>query len=184
PATRNLGADDVVPMTAKGINHAHYRLGETGLVLRVPRTTPWAGDAQAQLASEAAAFQRAEPAGMTPRLAATLPPSPALPRGALVVEEIAGRLVRLPGDFPAIARTLAKVHALPLPPPERRAPLPDQGVEGPWAATLATIRMQREFLPEIDVASETRAALREEIPNAGRDAATTSPAAPPLPLVG
>jgi Ser/Thr protein kinase RdoA (MazF antagonist) len=184
PATRDLRADDVVSMTAKGVNHEHYRLGRTALVLRVPRSTPWAGDAQAQLEGEAAAFERAEPAGVTPRFTAALPPSSVLPRGALVVEEIVGRLVRLPGDLPAIARSLARLHAVAMPPPDRRPPLPDHGVDGPWAATLAVIMRQREFLPQVDLAPETRAALEEELADAERLAARFTPAQQPLALVG
>ena len=183
-ATRNLRPDDVAPMTAKGVNHDHYRLGRLGLVLRVPRATPWAGDAGAQLASEAAAFERAEPAGVTPRFTAMLPVSPALPRGALVVEEIVGRLAQLPPDLPAIARALARLHALPLPPPEGRAPLPDHGLAGPLAATLAVIAPQREFLAQVNLARETRAALEQEYAEAERLAARTAPAEQPVALVG
>jgi aminoglycoside phosphotransferase (APT) family kinase protein len=181
---RSLRAEDVVPMTAKGVNHDHYRLGATGLVLRVPRATPWAGDADAQLASEAAAFERAEPVGVTPRFSGALSRSPALPRGALVVEEIVGRLPRLPSDLPAIARSLARLHALPLPPPEARPPLADHGIEGPFAATLAIIARQREFLSEVDLARETRAALEAEYAEAERCAASVSPSKQPLALVG
>ena len=183
-AARNLRADDVVPMTAKGVNHDHYRLGATGLVLREPRATPWAGNAAAQLASEAAAFERAEPAGVTPRFTAALPLSPALPRGALVVEEIVGRLPQLPRDLPAIARALARLHALPLPPPAARAPLPDHGVEGPIAATLTFIERQREFLDQVDLAPETRAALEDEYAEAERLSARATPEEQPLALVG
>jgi hypothetical protein len=183
-ATRNLRAEDVEPMTAKGVNHDHYRLGRTGLVLRVPRATPWAGDAQAQLASEAAAFERAEPAGVTPRFTAVLPCTAELPRGALVVEEIVGRLPELPRDLPAIARALARLHSLALPSPEARAPLPDHGVEGPVAATLAVIARQREFLAQVDLARETRAALDDEYAEAKRLAAGITPAEQPLALVG
>jgi len=183
-ATRSLRAADVVPMTAKGVNHDHYRLAGTGLVLRVPRATPWAGDAQAQLASEAAAFERAEPAGVTPRFIAAFPPTPAMPRGALVVEEIVGRQPRLPQDLPAIAETLARLHSLPLPPPPARAPLPDHGVEGPIAATLAVIARQREFLARVELAPATRAALEDEYVEAERCAARVGPAEQPLALVG
>jgi len=184
PGTRTLGADEVVPMTAKGVNHDHYRLGHTGLVARVPRATPWAGDAAAQLANEAAAFERAQPAGITPRLTAALPPSPALPRGALVVEEIVGRLVHLPADLPTIAQALARLHALPVPPPGARAPLPDHGIEGPWAATLAMIAQQRDFLSQVDLAPATRAALEDEFTEAERYAARITPLEQPLALVG
>ena len=183
-ATRNLRADDVVPMTAKGVNHDHYRLLGTGLVLRVPRATPWAGDATTQLVGEAAAFERAHPAGVTPRLVAALPPTPAVPRGALVVEEIVGRQARLPRDLPAIAQALARLHALPLPPPAKRPPLPDHGVEGPFAATLGVIAQQREFLPRVDLAPATRAALDDEYAEAERYSGSIAPAAQPLALVG
>ncbi|HKX08246.1 MAG TPA: phosphotransferase [Stellaceae bacterium] len=171
-------------MTAKGVNHDHYRLGPLGLVLRVPRATPWAGDAAAQLASEAAAFERAEPAGVTPRFTAMLPISPALPRGALVVEEILGRLAQLPRDLPAIARALARLHALPVPPSEKRAPLPDHGLAGPLAATLAVIARQREFLAQVKLVRQTRAALEQEYAEAERLAARTTPGEQPLTLVG
>jgi Phosphotransferase enzyme family len=182
--TRSLGADDVMPMTAKGVNHDHYRLGGTGLVLRVPRGTPWAGNAAAQLAAEAAAFQRAEPAGVTPRLIAALPPTAELPRGALVVEEIVGRLPQLPRDLPAIADALARLHSLPVPPPGARAPLPDHAIAGPMAATSAIIARQREFLPRVALAPATRAALDEELAAAERSAAEAAPATQPLALVG
>jgi len=183
-ATRNLHADEVVPMTAKGVNHDHYRLPETGFVLRVPRATPWAGDATAQLASEAAAFERAEPAGVTPRFIAALPLAPKLPRGALVVEEIVGRQPRLPDDLPAIAQALARLHSLPLPSPEQRPPLPDHGLEGPFAATLAVIGRQREFLPRAELAPATHAALEAEYAEAQRYTAGITPAEQPLALVG
>ena len=182
--TRDLSADDLVPMTAKGVNHDHYRLARRHLVLRAPRATPWAGDAAAQLASEAAAFERAAPAGVTPRLIATLPPAPALPRGALLVEEIRGRDAELPRDLDAIARALARLHALPLPPPSARAPLPDHGIEGPVAATLAVIARQRDFLPRVELAPATRAALEAEHAEAERHARGIAPASQPLALVG
>jgi len=184
PETRGLRAGDVVPMIAKGVNHDHYRLGRMAMVLRVPRATPWAGDAGAQLAGEAAAFERAQPAGVTPRLIAALPPTPALPRGALVVEEIQGREPELPRDLPVIAQALARLHALPLPPASARAPLPDHGLEGPVAATLATIARQREFLPRADLEPATRAALEAELAEAERSALGIAPAEQPLALVG
>ncbi|MGH7125806.1 MAG: phosphotransferase family protein, partial [Stellaceae bacterium] len=113
-----------------------------------------------------------------------LPPSPALPRGALAVEEIVGRLPELPPDLPAIARALARLHALPLPPPQARAPLPDHGIDGPIAATLALVARQREFLSQVELAPETRAALDDEFAEAERLAARVTPAEQPLSLVG
>ncbi len=182
--TRTLRVDEVVPMTEKGVNHDHYRLGATRLVLRVPRATPWLGDAAAQLAQEAAAFERAEPSGVTPRLAAVLAPAGALPRGALVVEEIAGRLAELPRDLPAIARALARLHSLTLPPSAKRPPLPDHGILGPFGATLAVIARQREFLARVELPAATRRALEADYAAAEHDAALATPADQPLALVG
>ncbi|HTZ79660.1 MAG TPA: phosphotransferase [Stellaceae bacterium] len=184
PALADLRPGDVVAMTAKGVNHDHLRIARHRMVLRVPRAVPWIPDAAAQLAGEAAAFRRAEPTGVTPRLVAQVPASATLPRGALLVEEIAGRAPVLPADLPAIATALARLHALPVPPPEQRPPLPDHGEPGPVAATLAFIRQQRPFLARLDLASAARKALAEELAWAERYTADTPAAGQPLALVG
>ena len=182
--TRDLRAGDLVPMTAKGVNHDHYRVLGKGLLLRVPRATPWSGDPAAQLASEAAAFERAAPSRATPRLAAALTPMPGLPRGALLVEEIVGRVPRLPQDLPVLAEALARLHGLRLPPPPARPPVPDHGKIGPIAETVEFIRRQREFLPKVPLAPATRSALEEEFAWAQRFAAETGAGSQPLALVG
>lgn len=184
PATADIRAGDVAPMTAKGVNHDHLRVEGRGLILRVPRAVPWIPDAAAQLAGEAAAFRRASPAGVTPKLVAMLPPSAPLPRGALLVEEIFGRAPQLPADLPAIATALARLHALPLRPPAERPPLADHGTTGPIAATVAFIGQQREFLARIAIAPAARAALEAELTWAERYAAETPVAMQPLALVG
>ena len=184
PAARKPAARDLVAMTAKGVNHDHYRLVGRGLVLRVPRATPWAGIAEEQLRIEAEAFRRAEPAGVTPRLLAVLPPGASLPRGALLVEEVAGPPPRLPGDLPALAQALARLHALKLPRPDARPPLPDHGALGPMAATLAVIAGQRVHIEAARVPPETRAALDAEYDWARGCAAKADPAEQPLALVG
>jgi aminoglycoside phosphotransferase (APT) family kinase protein len=79
---------------------------------------------------------------------------------------------------------MARLHSLPLPSPEQRPPLPDHGVEGPFAATLAVIARQRELLPRAELAPETRAALDEEYQEAERYTAGIMPAEQPLALVG
>ena len=84
----------------------------------------------AHLAYEAACFERAQAGGRSPRLHGTLPPSPALPHGALLVDEIVGRPARLPADLPALVEALAALHRLPL----HRRPLPSRST-GPCAAT-------------------------------------------------
>ena len=61
--------------------------------------------------------------GHTPALHGVLPACAELPRGGLIVEEIVGRAATLPRDLGAIARALAALHGLPLPPAgHRRAP--------------------------------------------------------------
>lgn len=108
-----------------GLAHAHVRLEGTGVLARLPKQSQVGLPPLEHLAFEAACFERAAPGGHAPRLLGLLPPSPALPRGGLLVEHIAGRPARLPQDLPALARALASLHGLPLPPPVRRAPLPD-----------------------------------------------------------
>ena len=184
PAARKPRAVDLVLMTAKGVHHDHYRLAGRGLVLRVPRATPWTGPADEQLRNEAEAFRRATPARATPGLLAVLPPSESLPRGALLVEDIVGRPPHLPRDLPAIALTLARLHRLPLPPRAARPPLPDHGKAGPFATTLAMIAQQRGHLDAARVARETRAALDAEFAWAGAYVAGIRPIDEPLTLVG
>jgi len=184
PETRDLRAGDLAPMTAKGVNHDHYRVSRRGLVLRVPRATPWSGDAAAQLASEAAAFERAAPSRATPQLAAVLRSTPGLPRGALLVEEIVGRVPRLPQDLPVLAEALARLHSLPIPPPSRRPPLPNHGERGPMVETLDFIGRQREFIPTVPLAAATRDALNDEFAWAQRFAVGLDEESQPLALVG
>lgn len=56
----------------------------------------------ANLAYQAACFERAACSGHTPALLGVLAPSAALPRGALIVEEIVGRAVRARNLQPCI----------------------------------------------------------------------------------
>ncbi len=110
----------------KGLAHDHVRLLGTGVLARVPKQSQMQLTAQDNLAYQAACFARAAASGHTPRLHGVLPRSEHLPRGALLVQDIAGRNAQLPQDLPAIMRALAAIHALPLPAPGQRAPLLDQ----------------------------------------------------------
>ena len=113
------------PLADKGLAHHHVRLVGTGLLARIPKQSQLRLGAQDNLLYQAACFERAWPSGHTPRLHRVLSPSAALPRGALLVEEITGRHARLPDDLEAIIHALAAIHALPLPDAARRAPLLD-----------------------------------------------------------
>ena len=111
------------PLADKGLAHDHIRLVGTGLLSRIPKQSQLGLSAGANLAYQGACFDRASQAGHAPHLHATLPPSVHLPRGALLVQEIVGRAASLPGDLCAIARALASLHALALPPPTQLPPL-------------------------------------------------------------
>jgi hypothetical protein len=107
----------------KGLAHDHVRLAGTGLLARVPKQSQMDLGAVDNLLYQRACFERASASGHTPRLHGWLPPTSALPRGALLVEEIAGRPARLPQDLQAMARAMAAWHRLPLPLQAQRAPL-------------------------------------------------------------
>jgi len=141
-------------MRDKGLAHNHVRLVGLGLVARLPKQSQLGLPAQANLDYQAACFRRAAASGCTPRLHGVLPPSLHLPRGGLLVEEIVGRAAQLPGDLPAIADTLARIHELPLPEVAQRAPLAD--APDPLAALAAEIEAQAMHIgpAQVDAASQ------------------------------
>jgi aminoglycoside phosphotransferase (APT) family kinase protein len=179
PAGPGAAAPQLEPLATTGLAHDHVRIAGTGLLCRVPKQSQLALDAEANLAYQAACFQRAGPSGHVPRLHAVLPPGEGLPLGALVVEEIAGRPPALPGDLPAIAEALAAIHRLPLPEPAARPPLKDQS--DPIGETLAEVRRQGEHLPRAGLAPEALAAVREELDWA--EALAARPRAMPVALI-
>lgn len=136
-----------------GLAHDHLRLVGRGLLARVPKQSQMGLDATANLAYQAACFERAAAAGHAPRLHAVLAPAGAespLARGALLVEEIAGRPLPLPAGLPALVDALAALHALPLPAPAARAPL--QSPADPLAALAAEIDAQAAHFPDAGLA--------------------------------
>jgi hypothetical protein len=143
------------PLGDKGLAHHHVRLVGTGLLARVPKQSQMGLDAAANLSYEATCYQRAAASGHVPRVEGTLPPSAALPRGALLVEEIVGRPARLPSDLPRIAQAFAAIHGLPLPAPEARAPLTDAA--DPLAALRAEIDAQAAYLEAAALTPPARA---------------------------
>ncbi len=113
----------LAPLPDKGLAHDHVRLQGTGWLARMPKQSQLGLAAQDNLNYQRACFERAAAGGHTPVLHGLLPPSEHLPRGALLVQAIEGRMVRLPDDLPALATALAALHALPLPEVAARAPL-------------------------------------------------------------
>jgi hypothetical protein len=171
----------LVPLPGRGIAHDHYAaegvtLDQMPVVLRVPRVSQWGMAPERQLEYEAAAFARAAPSGATPRLLGALPAQADLPMGALAVERIVGEKPRLPRDLPALARSLARIHAMPVPEPEHRAPLLVHA--DPLAETLKVIREQAGFLREAALEPMAAAAINAELARAESAAMTAQP--PPV----
>ena len=162
-------------MPDKGLAHHHVRLLGTGCIARLPKQSQMGLAAHANLAYQAACFERACASGHAPALHGVLSPSAALPRGGLLVEEIKGRAARLPGDLAAIAQGLAAIHSLDVPPGPRRAPLraPPDGVAAlcdeieAQAVHLDAARLAPRALAAIDIALlrlRTAARLLERAP--------------------
>ena len=161
------------PLRDKGLAHDHVRLVGTGALARIPKQSQLGLAAADNLAYQSACFARAAAGGHAPQLLGMLPPSAHLPRGALIVEDIVGRAATLPGDLAAVVRALAALHALPLPPPEARAPL--LNASDPLQALHDEITAQAQHLPAANVApavasaiAAERAALRAACALAGR----------------
>lgn len=145
----------LVPMPDRGLAHHHVSLAGTGVLARVPKQSQLQLDPEANLAYQAACFARAGASGHTPALHAVLAPRSGLPRGALLVEHIAGQAVQLPRDLPALMLALASIHSLPLPPRAERPPLWD-GAD-PLDSLVREIHAQAMHL---DDARIERSALR------------------------
>jgi thiamine kinase-like enzyme len=143
-------------MADTGLAHDHVRLSGTGWIARLPKQSQMQLGPAENLAYQVACFERASASGHAPRLKAVLPPSDALPRGGLVVEEIMGRIARLPEDLPAIMTALAAIHALPV--PDVRAPLLDSA--DPLADLLEEIGAQAEYLHAADPATRSMVEAR------------------------
>jgi thiamine kinase-like enzyme len=145
------------PLPDQGLAHAHVRLVGSGVLARIPKQSQMNLGAADNLAYQAACFERAAASGHAPRLHGVLPPSAALPRGALLVEEIRGRAARLPQDLGAIAEALAAIHSLPLPEAAARGPLLDPA--DPLALLRGEIEAQAAHFDAAGLAPAARAAI-------------------------
>lgn len=179
PRLAPLAEARLMPLPGRGIAHDHYAaegvtIDRLPIVLRVPRVSQWGMAPERQLEYEAAAFARAAPSGVTPRLLGTLPVQADLPMGALAVERIMGEKPRLPRDMPLLARSLARIHAMPVPEPDHRPPLLVHA--DPLAETLKVIREQTSFLREAALEPLAAAAISAELARAESAAMTAQPA--------
>lgn len=180
-ALRPLADHPLSKLTDKGLAHDHLRLVGSGLLLRIPKQSQRGYAPADNLRYQAACFARVSESGHGPKLAGVLPPRDGLPFGALVVEEIAGRPPKLPEELPALAACMAKVHALPLPPPEARPPLEDHS--DPVAGLLREIEEQARFIPDAGLAVESRQEIEAELAWARDFAAGLGDTAQPVTLV-
>ena len=149
------------PLPDKGLAHHHVRLVGTGALARIPKQSQLGLDAAANLAYQRACFERACVSGCTPRFEGVLQACADLPRGALLVQEIVGRSVLLPADLQSMARTLASLHALALPPASSRAPLLD--AVDPLTALADEITEQAAYVPAVSLDKEVALTLNRKL---------------------
>jgi thiamine kinase-like enzyme len=145
----------------KGLAHDHVCLVGTGWLARIPKQSQMGLSAERNLAYQSACFERASAAGFAPALRACLPPSEHLPRGALLVDHIVGRPARLPHDLPAIAESLAALHALALPAAVDRPPLLDAA--DPLQSLANEIAAQGEHRQAAQVAPAVLQTIEQQI---------------------
>jgi aminoglycoside phosphotransferase (APT) family kinase protein len=159
PSFASLTRNDLHPLPATGTAHGHVRL-PGNLLARVAYAHDGDPTAPARLAAQAAAFRHLAPAGRTPRLHVVIEPRAGLPGGALIVDFVEGRAPGLPDELPTIADTLARLHAVPLPP--AGSPLPRQA--NTFLETLEGIEQNAlRFLDKAVPDSGSRAEIAEEL---------------------
>ena len=178
-ASLRWAGSDLEVLPDSGLAHTHVRLVGHGALARIPKQSQMNLAAAANLAYQAACFERACRSGHAPRLLDVLPPSEALPRGALIVEEIAGRPAALPHDVTAIMTAMARIHQLPLPAEDTRAPL--TSAADPMTDLLAEIESQAEYLDAAQIDPSARRRIDVEIDRYRRLCAP--PPRPPLCLI-
>lgn len=161
PGFEDLTREALELLRSKGLAHTHVRLKGYRALLRLPRFSQFGFSPQANQAYQAACFERTRPSGQTPALIGSLPIDPALPMGGLIVEYIIGRPLDLPRELPALADCLARVHALPLPPPSERPPLIDQA--DPVQALLGLVLRQARFLRSAGMSNSARRMVLSEL---------------------
>ncbi len=164
----------LTPMADTGLAHDHVWIHRDAddWVARLPKQSQMNLPPEENLAYQAACYERASQGGHTPRLQGVLPPSESLPRGALLVEAIRGRLAELPQDLPAIADTLASLHRQPLPP--HRPPL--LAPTAPWQAMVEEVSLQAKWLDDAQLPSSIHLRIQQELdllPSTLDDAAAT-----------
>lgn len=174
------------PLADTGLAHDHVRLLGASpqgapLLLRIPKQSQMGLPPAQALAYEYACFERAQQSGHTPVVEGALDPGPGLPRGALVVREIAGRAPHLPGDLPTIMTALAGIHRLPLPPERSRSPLPTS--QNPLARMHEEIAEQSLYVARADVAPSDQTSMIDALEQVAAVARSAAHQAAPISLI-
>lgn len=152
------------PLPTTGLAHDHIRIHDTGLLLRIPKQSQLGLSAEANLHYQSACFRRTETSGHTPRLHLLLEPDESLPMGALVVDEIPGQVLQLPGGLHALADALAAIHGLPVPPEAQRPPLKNPA--NMVGDTVDEVLAQATYLKAADLHPDAQREIRREIASA------------------
>ena len=161
PEFAGATAGALEPLNFKGLAHDHLAIAGREALLRVPKQSQFALAAADNLAYQAACFERVAASGHGPKLFGVIAPSPEIAMGALLVERIRGRPPRLPDDLPALAEAMARVHGLPMPPPQTRPPLADH--RDPVGGALAEIERQADFLADARLEPAAEREIRDEL---------------------
>jgi thiamine kinase-like enzyme len=163
----------------KGLAHDHVRLRGTGVLARIPKQSQLGLGPLANLEHQRACFERAAASGHTPRLQGWLLPTAALPRGGLLVQEIEGPSASLPKDLAAIARALAQLHRLPVPPAPLRPPL--SSPQDPLRALWLEIDTQAQHFAAAGLAPAALSSVQAELGRLGETVGQR--ARPPVHLI-
>ena len=170
---------DLSLMVTKGLAHDHWTIDGTDFLLRVPKQSQMGLSASENLYYQKTCFHRMAPSEHTPICYATIPPSSSLPMGALLVQRIYGREAQTKNDFTLIAKALASIHRLPLPPSEVRAPLlsPDNSLVG----MLEEVEMQARYLSRANIDPLSLSMILAELELARKEVSAL--ATPPVCLI-
>ena len=134
-----------LPIT--GTTHIHVRLVGAHVIARIPYKYTTTQD----LLHQATCFDKAAPCHHTPKRHQTLLPSPYLPYGALILDDIQGRVPKSSQDFHAIAYALAQLHQIPLSPLTTTLTdhLTDHLTDNPIISVLTSIQQRWDALQHL-----------------------------------
>jgi thiamine kinase-like enzyme len=112
PGYENVSPESISFMQGGGLSHDHISIENKDIILRAPRYNQLDMEAGDYLGLQEACFTRTASSRHTPAIYGKLPPSEALPNGALIIQKIEGRKVSCAKDGAAIAEALASINKI------------------------------------------------------------------------